>query len=901
MVRGAPRGFRRARARAGAGPLLALGVVAAIAALLVAGLFGAIRAGEAAGVRASLGESDAASAVVHFDTATGAEDERRAAIDEALRTLGAPGALRIDDAGDGTFALTPDAAHFSGDAVIALAGEWNGLGRGISAVAGERATVTGGLGAALAPHVRGIENRRGPAAVALAIALLLAAVVVAAAAVEPVRTRREETALLRARGLSRRSLTGLAVAEAIPVILLGALAGAVLAWVAVFALTGMPLPWFVPALAAGVPAVAGTLTVTVTAWREAGRRSSRGDLFAGIAAVIVLAVVAGLAAWQFHQAGTPVITRSGGGRAVDPLIAAAPALVLALFALIAVVIAGPVAGTVAAASRRTRGVFPVLPLRLASRRMGRHALTTGAVAFASATLTLATVLSATLAGVGAVPEEIRVGSDVRVISVRDGAAAAQIGALPGAEAAMRARALSVRGADSRVSLLAVEAGQAGAVLHDAGGLLDPAALGDALAVGEFGVAVADAASDLTVSVRLTPGVQAIREDGSMYSDWFSPLPELNVRLLLRDAAGRTAELVTSNLITTEQPASPEAELVQGDRQDAWAATLPLPAAGPWRVIGVDAWQGVERSYMEVNARVEVVAAGEVLDLGSFTGGVETGESDAATTLFTMPQGWQGGDAEVARVRAADAPTRFPAVMTEELAAAMNASPGSTLSLRLSSFPVTIDAEVVALVPLLPAVAGGSGIAVDVAALVLGGDDLVPPNEVWLRSGDPPALAAAVAEGFEGVVVDTADPRAAQSAFGAAVAFLLTAAGAVVLALIVLVLRRGRTDGAGRELAILAVLGLGRRGAARVRAIEAAVAIAIGVLSGAAAGLVVAHLAVPSLVRGSYAQLADAFPIDVSVPVIALALTIVAALVLFCAVAASVRAPRHLADALRETE
>ncbi|QTV79846.1 hypothetical protein [Microbacterium sp. NIBRBAC000506063] len=53
-----------------------------------------------------------------------------------------------------------------------------------------------------------------------------------------------------------------------------------------------------------------------------------------------------------------MIVQGNGQSAIDPLIAVAPALVLALFALIAVVLAGPLAALAAALTSRSRGLIP---------------------------------------------------------------------------------------------------------------------------------------------------------------------------------------------------------------------------------------------------------------------------------------------------------------------------------------------------------------------------------------------------------------------------------------------------------------------------------------------------------------------------------------------------------------
>ena len=203
--------------------------------------------------------------------------------------------------------------------------------------------------------------------------------------------------------------------------------------------------------------------------------------------------------------------------------------------------------------------------------------------------------------------------------------------------------------------------------------------------------------------------------------------------------------------------------------------------------------------------------------------------------------------------------------------------------------------------MLPGTATGDGIVVDLATLALAAPYDVLPTQVWFSSDEPDALAAAIHEQFDRVVVTVADPRSAQNAAGTAVAFLLAAAGAVVLAFVVLVLRRTRSRADSRELALFAVMGLGRRRAARLRAGEDVFAIAMGAVGGIVAGAATAWLVVPPLVRAAYGSVPDTFPVSLQVQPLLLGLAVIVVVGVCCAIVATVRAPAQLAPFVREDE
>lgn len=725
---------------------------------------------------------------------------------------------------------------------------------------------------------------RGQAAMAIGIVAVLAAVVVGSAAIEPVRQRLGERTLLRARGMSKWRLVRVALGEAIPTVALGSALGAGVGILGTLLWSALLMPWWsAVAIAGGLTAV-GAGAVALATLRGVDRRSGRGDLFAGIAALIVLATLAALAAWQFARSDGAV-TRTGGS--FDPLIALAPALTLTVFALLAVVLSRPLASFFAVVAAKRRTLSPVLPLRMAARRTGRHALTTGVVAFAAATLTLAVVYQGTLHALGTTPEALRLGADVRVISASDDADRQAIANLDGVDAAMPAVLLGVRGSKVTYPLLAVEASQLGDVMLDANGEIDPRDLGAALQIAPFGVEIPTA--EITVTIQVAQEAEPAQVAGA------------SIELRITDAGGNLQTLYTSNPEIVVAHASGPDVVTQGwhtQRQQRVDQDLVLQGVGPWRLLGIEARQDGSQyvaspSFIpNASAQIGISAGGTAVDLGGLHGaGAElVGEQ----LRFDLNQ--------ASSATAADAPARWPAVMTEKLAKSMNVELGSTLALSIANTSLTIDTEIVRIVELIPGLIDGSGIMVDLRAISLSADNAPQPNEVWLAAADATGVAEAVRSAVTGVRVEEFDAQLDTKVAGAVFAFGIAALGASALALVVLLLRRSRSaDGAERELGLLAVLGVGRRGAARLRAKEDVFAIVLGALGGVVAGLAVAWLIVPNLVRGVFPKLPGAYPVSLVVPWWQLAIVILAVTALFSLLAASIRAPKSVASIMREAE
>lgn len=891
---GGPR-FALARARAAAAPLVTLAIVSALGALLVVGVAGLVASVETREVRGALADATGDRARIVLTTGDASQADAAAdAASAALAGMGAGGALEITVDGRNVV-LAPDLDAITSAQALALAEDLDGLRDEIEERTGDRPQVSGGLRDTLAVVGDGVETRRGPTSVALCLLGLLTAVVIGAVALEPVRARESESRLLRARGARRRELVGLGALEAGVVALIGAAVGGAIGWLAaaIWA-SAAPEPLLGGIAVGGIAVVAATVVAVATA-RAAEQGSARARAVADVGAVILLSVITGLAVWQFVQAGTPIVQRGDGAATLDPLVALAPALALGLAAVVAVALATPVARGIAASFSRSRGVAPVTPLRLASRRPARHALSITVVAFAIGTITVAGAYQSSLTALGDAPEALRVGADVKVGTIPDDVAAADVAASGSPDAAMLARPMSAQGSEERIPILAVQAARLGDVMLDADGAIDPAAMGESLAP-----AVSDsplAGDDLSLTVVAVPDPPT-EFDGEVFQP--GP-PALQVRATVVSASGIVENLEFANA---------DVEVVEDENGNSYTdvqvrpdetVTLDLPEGDDWSLVAL-AVAYHPMSTFPGQARIgDVTSGGDAVDLAGFRPAAGTPGSVQADgdELVFAPEAAAGEP--FTRAVSGTVPAAVPAVITAELAASMSLEVGDAIALELIKPDIEAEFEIVDIVPVLPGTASGEGMLVDLGALGIASPFEITPTQAWLSTDDPGAVTAAVAAEFPQTVTIVADPRSAENAAGTASAFVLAALGAAVLAIVVLVLRRTRSRADSRELALFAVMGLGRRRASRLRAQEDLFAVAMGVVGGLAAGAVTAWLVVAPLVRAAYGSVPEAYPIELSVQPVVLAVALAATVAVFCLIIASVRTPTRLAALLREDE
>ncbi|WP_434809952.1 FtsX-like permease family protein [Microbacterium sp. bgisy189] len=879
--------FAWARARDAAAPLLALAVVVAVSVAVLLGSVITVRAIEAVEVRAALQAAGGSISAVLTPNEAVDQEMLAAAAADSIAARGAGDALVVT-VEDGAIAVTT-APGITGEGVGAARAALAEIGSDVGDAVDARVQVSGPLRDLLATIEADIEQGRGPAAISLALLIVIVGVVVAAVAVEPARARRLELQLLRARGARARSLGGSAALEAAAVAFVAGAIGVLVA-LGIGALLGVRAGWLLPVAAIAGSTVVASIVAAISTRRVADSRTTRARVAALISAVVLGAVVTGVAAWQFAQTGDPYVVRSDGSLVLDPIVAVAPALVLLLVAAMALLLTTPVERLVAAATAGVRGIHPVTPLRLASRRPARHGLSLILVAFTVGALTVGITYQGSVGALGRTPEDVRVGTDVRVSTIPADVSLAELIATADADAAMTARSVLSRTRDQRVTVLAAQSATLGEVMSDIGGLIDPERIGELVAVEQFGVPLTGADLELALTVP-SLGVWDFGE-GNDPIEVYAPV---FVTPTLIDEHG---SIWTGYAANAEQ-AGRGGGIVEYPTSERLEASL-TPPEGTWRLAAIQV--GFLDFAADDDVRVAASSGGSTLDLAGFAPSATT-TADVAVDGATLVLRETAivFDAAPMHVVAPGAVSVLPAVVTERLAADLGLEVGDTFTLPLTQPTLDADFELAGITALLPGTPTGQGVVVDLPALMVAGADQAPPNEVWLATQQPAATAVAVESAFPGVRPIVADPRADAKASGAALSLLLAAGAAALLAVTVLLLRRSRRRDDSRELAMLALLGLGRRGAARVRAREDLATVVLGVVSGVLAGIVTAVLVVPSLVRIAYGRLPDDVTVSLVVPPVPMIVMVVVVVALFGAIALSVRAPTDLAHALREDE
>ncbi|BBH70941.1 hypothetical protein ACTI_76260 [Actinoplanes sp. OR16] len=612
--------------------------------------------------------------------------------------------------------------------------------------------------------------------------------------------RRPETALLRARGASRRQLAGFAAAEAFVLVLPAALIAPPLA---VLLVGGIPIPgttleprltgqvWLIAAVAAA----GGVLALTVPALRKAGTYiaetagRARLSMFrkAGLDVVVVALAVLG---WlQLRQYSSPVSAGFGG---VDPLLAAAPTLGVLTGAVLAVRLLPPIARFVA--GRLGRGVSRsgLLGTWQAGRRAHAGPMVMLALAVAAATVSWS--LAGTTEGSIDDQAEQRVGADMRVVEAGGAAPDGreqQLRALPGAREVVPAwrESIPLTAGSDPAELIAIDTAAARSVMlarEDATGG-PPRALLDAMT----------RTHKSEISERaLRPG--AIATTGG----------PVRTFAVLKDGSRLDLGVSTDGrpITITAQRTGLVGFLVQG----------PQDAEVSWRITGQDGeWTAITRGGTSRSAGED--------------GTLRVGGAFAVTpALLREP---------------------VPVAVTQHAYTELNVRPGQPAFMTVSGASVPI--QVVAVINRVPGTSGGAAILADRPALdaaLFTAYGIAPRTSEWWISGDPGGT-----ENLTGAeILDRRElaRSAAEDPFGAGarVALFLAAFGAVLLAAAGIA-ADSRATAARRagELAILHTLGAGPRLLARSLVIEQAFLAGVGALTGLGVGLLVAGAMAPLLI------------------------------------------------------
>lgn len=640
-----------------------------------------------------------------------------------------------------------------------------------------------------------------------------------------VGSRREQTALLRARGLALGQHAVLIVAEGLLVTIPGSLIGLVATGTLVAAATGSdpfgPASAAVPfALGVSVAGIA-VLAVTVLSEPTGPGRTSRRSLTTFAVGFGIIAAAAVLALWQLHAQGSPVRSGSAGG--ADLVTATSPAL-----ALIAIAALGTMGFVVLAPLRAARAVRrgSVVSL-LADSQLGskatRYLVPILALAITIASAAFATGIATTWQSAQVQAQLIGTGAAVDIDLRTDGTApaatepvnATRYAALDGVRAAAAVLVSRVRLGSDSVPIVSIRPEQAQTLLGSAG--------------GEFAAALrttSPSGAQLELPATAT-GVEAAVSFGDT-----RPAASFAVSIWAADADGSLAKI-------------PLAEPVGASgARSVYSGTLPA-GTRPWRLVAVEA----ERSGPPD-------AAVPTLLVDGFAGTAD-GAASALDPAMAVSLDIAAALPRSRAVIGSAGPAALPVVVTKALADRVGVSVGDPLAFGFGASGPLLDAQVSTIVQSLPGSGSRLGIATDLAALnnatLQQGRSPELAGNIWLDTDSPDTTSeAATTVATSTAVLSTQRTTTAAPILQPAMdAFWIAAAAAGLLALITFsafIIDDSRLRRSG--IPVLRALGLSSTQLTRARARELLFVLVFALAVGAVAGLGATLIAVAPFVAAA---------------------------------------------------
>ncbi|PXA67188.1 hypothetical protein [Cryobacterium arcticum] len=712
-------------------------------------------------------------------TPAAADDENRAAVIAALH--------RLNDTLDATPNITESSSSIEGRLAGTLQRIEN-AGRGATAIGISAVFIVGMLGI---------------------VALLQVSTVL-------VGSRREHSALLRARGLAWGQTALLAIGEGLLVTIPASLVGLAATGLVVGLVTGTePLEAAVAAapFALGVCLIGvALLAVTVLSEPAGTAVTGRRSLATFAVSFGIVGVAATLATWQLHTLGSPVPPGAGGA---DLVAATSPALLLITLAALGTLLFVVLTPRLAARAARRGSVVTLLADAQLGARATRYLVPILAIAITLAAAAFATGIASTWQSAQVQAQLVGTGPTIGIALRSDGTApadtepvtAARFSDLRGVTGASAALVTTVRvGADS-VPFVSLRPDAATALLGGAGDDLatalrstTPAETGLDLPSGATGVQAAVSFGDTQPTATFALSIWAADADGSL------------ARIPLTAGPG-------------VDPADPDAA------SGLYSGVLPVGTA-PWRLLAVQA----ERSGTPDRA-VPTLTAGE---FAAIVDGTATALADSAPVSLDIAAALPRSRAPIAATAQAGP---LPVVLTAALADRVNLAVGDPLDIGFGASGSTLDAQVAAIVTALPGAASRLGIGTDLAALndATLRQDRTPvlAGNVWIDTDDPDAVstAASTVAASTAVISSQRTTTSAPMLQPAMNAFWIAAAAAGLLALITLAAfiaddaRSRRTS-----LPVLRALGVSARQQTRARARELLLMLGFAAGVGIVAGL-----------------------------------------------------------------
>jgi hypothetical protein len=711
--------------------------------------------------------------------------------------------------------------------------------------------------------------------------------------------RRTETALIRSRGGSSWSVTGMAVLEA--VILAGAAAAiAPLVSLGVIRILGMSGPLAALGVSSGVGlgpdavaadligAGAGVIAMTLSAAvgsadlagvRAAMARPLGRTLGQRLGLDLALVLLAGIALWQLRTYGAPLTRNLRGVLGVDPVLVAAPAIGLIAGAVLATRLVPRLAEVAEPILARGRGLVGALGGRAVARRPLRYTRSALLLMLAAALGTFSIAHVATWTRSQADQAAYQAGADVRIVGTRSaGVQAASLGpayrALPEATAAMPVDRLTVDSGRSirDAPLLALDGKLAASIVADPGGGGGPAlwSLLPQLGAADVSRGIPRGIPVPATARRIRFVIDAALAVGFNYAGATPPDlaadRAIRIGLVLEAADGRTYNADT------------DLGRLAGPGQPLEAS---LPAGGPFTV------QVIELTVAPSDPNVGVIGSVEITSVASSdeangdawtridpfppTDGAWTMPGSNGDQIYRPPAGHPalvrygqeaglvtppfgaGGSVSV-RLSWQEGSAPLTAIVNGRFLELTSAAVGDELPATIQGLGVTL--RIIGSAPAFPtldpaqpfALVDGAALAADRSAQSGVGAD---PGEWWVATTQPAAAAAAVAAGPDpGATVISrvelerslvSDPSAlgvlGLLGIGSAAALIFAAIGFVVSAAI------STSERAG-ELALLRALGLSAGQAARWLSLEHAFLLVIGIGTGLGLGGLLAWLVLP---------------------------------------------------------
>jgi len=664
--------------------------------------------------------------------------------------------------------------------------------------------------------------------------------------------RAAETTLRWARGATPAAL---ATSSGLRVGAVAAVGAAVGAGTVVVAGSSAEFPIAVALFATATAGIAAALaTYRVAAARADPRRrrlDARQSRTAGWTATVLLGGAAALAVWQLRLYGSPVVPAADGGSQVDPLVVAAPVLVLAA-GVAAALAAFPLLSRLL--DRRTGRAGPATSLAVAelARRPVRALASIAVVALAAGTLTVAAGYSGTWRATFDAATRLSTGGALHVAVTGAGVDGATLDALSAVDGVRVIAPIAVEPlslGEASGSLVAATPGAIASLTRGTAGF-DPTEIADLVAVSQPGSVLPDGT-----------GSVALRIEASGIST--PPAVTLQVQTEM----GR--------LLAVGLPEVEIAEADDGSLLVDYTGDIPaVPGDSPAAIVAIDL--DFAHGSTSDGARVGLLAAGAagaaapvddywVADTPTYS---PAGPDSIGPTLISIGTGLSRARLTATFDGGREDRLAAPVVVSQALADRYGFEVGDPVDVALQA-SATVTGEIVAIVPGIPGSPDASALLLDAslvrhAELRTFTEDAM--SDLWIDAGDPQAVAAAVRPILPPTarIDDSSDP-AARDLLGAAVVAVAVAAGAAsVLAIVAVAAVAAMARSARRpEAAILRALGFRPREQGHLRAIENAVAIGVGLLAGALTGVLVvvtaigpfAVAAVPGAPDGTTASLA----------------------------------------------